>query len=260
MPIRQYVLPGHAKLVSNAALQGRPAAGARPARQGQPAGAADAGRRTVQIQPAGRDMSHKLITYFDTAIPSCPGRSGARSAGEGTASVPVACGGPTGVWSACLLPVYRYMRRHLLRSTAVYAYLFYTKLLILLELLSFDLLFSSKLPSVLQRGRRPAVAPARHRQGGGRPRDAKLAAFYYATNIRFRTMGLSHNLITYLEALTPSCPAGRGSGRSGGSQAPAGVFRVFALHIYVPIARNWLRSMAVYAHLFLPKLLFSLSL
>ena len=164
------------------------------------------------------------MTYFDALIPSCPGGSGARSAGEGTASVPVACGGPTGVWSAHLLPIYRYLRRHVLRFTAVYAHLFYTKLLILLELLSFDLLFSSKLPSALQRGRRPAVTPARHRQGAGRRRNAKLEAFYYATNIRFSTMGTSHKLISYLEALIPSCPAGRGSGRSGGSQAPAGVF------------------------------------
>ena len=155
-------------------------------------------------------MSHKLITYFDAAIPSCPGRIGARSVGEGAGSVPVACGRPTGVWSAHLLPFYRYPRRHGLRFTAVYAHLFYTKLLILCELLSFGLLFSSKLPSVLRRGRRPAVVPARHRQGGGRPRDVKLEAFYYTTNIRLRKMLLSHNLITYLEALIPSCPARRG--------------------------------------------------
>ena len=169
-------------------------------------------------------MSHKLITCFDAAIPSCPGRSDAHSAGEGTASVPVACGCPTGVSWACLLPIYRYLRPHVLRFTAVYAHLFYIKLLNTLELSSFDPLFSSKLPSVLQRGRRPAVAPARHRQGAGRPPDAKLEAFYYATNMRFSTMGMSRKLITYWEALIASCPAGRGSGRSGGSQAPAGVF------------------------------------
>ena len=198
-------------------------------------------------------MSHKLITYYDASIPSCPGRSGARSVGEGAESVPVACGRPTGVCSAHLLPIYRYFRRHVRRFTAVYAHLFYTKLLILFELLLLDPLFSSKLPSVLRRGRRPAVVPARHRQGAGRRRDAKPEAFYCATNIRFSTMGMSHKLITYLKALIPSWPARRRSGRSGGSQATAGVFRVFALRIYVPIARNWLRSMAVYAHLFYTK-------
>ena len=34
------------------------------------------------------------------------------------------------------------------------------------------------------------------------------------------TSVLSHKLITYLKALIPSCPARRGSGCSGGSQAP----------------------------------------
>ena len=205
-------------------------------------------------------MSLKLITYYEASIPSCPVRSGVRSVGEGTASVPVPRGGPTGVWSAHLLPIYRYLRRHVLRFTAVYAHLFYTKLLILLELLSFDPLFSSKLPSVLQRGRRPAVAPARHRQGAGRPRDAKHATFYYATNLRFSTMALSHKWITYLEALIPPCPARRGSGRSGDSQAPAGVFSAHLFCIYVPIARNWPRFTAVYVHLFETKSLILLVL
>ena len=169
-------------------------------------------------------MSHKLITYFDASIPSCPARSGAHSVGEGAGSVPVACGRRTGVLPAHLLPIYRYLRRHVPRFTAVYAYLFYTKSLIVFELLLFDLLFSSKLPSVLRRGRRPAVVPARHRQGGGRPRDAKLEAFYYTTNIRLRPMLVSHKLITFLEASIPPCPALSGSGCSGGSQAQGGGF------------------------------------
>ena len=205
-------------------------------------------------------MSHKLITCLDASIPSRPGCSGARSVGEGAGSVPVPRGRPTGVWSAHLLPIYRYLRRHVLRFTAVYAHLFYTKLLNLLELLSFHPLFSSKLPTVLPRGRRPAVAPARHRQGEGRPRDAKLEAFNYTTNIRLSTMLVIHKLITYWEALIPSCPARRGSGCCGGSQAPAGVsFRLF-MCICVPIVRSWLRFTAVYAHLSETKSLNSLAL
>jgi len=219
------------------------------------------GHHTLPKRPGDRSdlHGHQSLTAF-AATGSANHDSEFSHGLEGAGSVPVARGRPTGVRSAHLLPIYRYLRRHVLRFTAVYAHLFYTKLLILLELLSFDPLFSSKLPSVLQRGRRPAVAPARHRQGAGRPRDAKHATFYYATNLRFSTMALSHKWITYLEALIPPCPARRGSVRSGDSQAPARVFRVFALHIYVPIARNWLRSMAVYVHLFLPKLLLSLSL
>ena len=169
-------------------------------------------------------MSQNLITYFDASILSCPGLSGARSVGEGAGSVPVACGRPTGVRSAHLLPIYRYLRGHLIRFTAVYAHLFYAKLLTLMELFSFDPLFSSKWPSVLQRSRRPAFAQAPHRQGAGRPREAKHATFYYATNLRFSTMTLSHKLITYMEALIPPCPARKGSGRSGDSQAATGVF------------------------------------
>ena len=205
-------------------------------------------------------MSHKLITYFDAPIPSWPGRSGARSVGEGAASVPVACGRPTGVWSAYLLPIYRHLRRHVLRFTAVYANLFYTKLLILLELLSLDPWFGVNCHLFLQCGRRPAVAPARHRQGGGRPRAARLEAFYYTTNIRLSAILLSHKWITYLEALIPSCPARRGSGCSGGSQGPAGVFSSLFIRIYVPIVRNGLRFTAVYAHLFETKSLNSLVL
>ena len=193
-------------------------------------------------------------------MPSCPGRGGARSVGEGAGSVPVACGCPPGVWSAHLLPIYRYLRRHVLRFTAVYAHLFYTKLLILLELLSFDLLFSIRWPSVFQRGRRPAVAPAQHRRGGRRPRDARLEAFYFTTNIRLNAKLLSHKWITYLEALIPFYPARRGSGCSGGSQAPAGVFFRPVICIYAPIARNWFRFTAVYACLFETKSLNSLAL
>ena len=264
MPFRQYVVPGHAGLVINAYVTPQFKGGLRPvdalraevSRQG-PTGA---GRRAVSIQPAGRCMSHKLITYFDAAIPSCSGRSGARSAWAGAGSVPVPCGPPTGVFSACLLPVYRYLRRHVLRFTAAYAHLFYTKLLKTLVLLSFDPLFSNKWASVLQLSRRPAVAPARHRQGAGRPRDAQLEAVYCATNIRLTTMALSHILITYLEALIPSCPARRPLGRSGGSQAPAGVLYRLFMRIYVPIVRYWPRFTAVYAHLFYTKSLNSLGL
>ena len=72
-------------------------------------------------------LSHKLATYFWASIPSCAGRSGARSVGERTASVPVVRGRPIGVWSARLLPIYRYLRRPLPRVTAVYVHLFYTK-------------------------------------------------------------------------------------------------------------------------------------
>ena len=158
-------------------------------------------------------MSHKWITYFEAAIPSCPGRSGARSVGggKGVFQWPADAGQRPGRLVYCQsIDICRYLRRHVFRSTPVYAHLFYTKLLNSLELLSFDPLFSGKSPSVLQRGRRPAVAPARHRQGGGRPRGAKFEAFYCGTHMRFSTMALSHKWITYLEALIP-CVGNRGA-------------------------------------------------
>ena len=147
--------------------------------------AAATARRALPIQSAGRVMSHKLITYFDASIPSCAGRSGARSVGEGAATVPVACGRPTGVWPAHLLPIYRYLHRHVLRFTAVYAHLFYTKLLISLKLLSFDPLFSSKLqicsPARQASGCRSCAASTRRQTTSRRKTRGVLLCYQYAT-------------------------------------------------------------------------------
>ena len=104
-----------------------PISGDAAQQRGQPVGAAGAGRRAVPIQRADRGLSHKLVTYLSVSIPSCAGRSGARSVGKGTASVSVVRGCPIGLWSARLLPIYRYLRRPLPRFTAVYVHLFYTK-------------------------------------------------------------------------------------------------------------------------------------
>jgi len=75
-------------------------------------------RGVASIQCAGRSVSHKLATYYEASIPSCSRAVDRR--------VPVVRRPPAGVWSAYLLPIYRYLHRHLLRFTAVYAHLFET--------------------------------------------------------------------------------------------------------------------------------------
>ena len=106
-------------------------------RRGQPAGAACAGCRVVSVQRATRIVSQKLVAYFSTPIPSCPGRSGARSLGEGTASAPVACGRSAAALSAHFCRSIDFRAPIYPRFMTVYADLFYTKLLNLLELCEF---------------------------------------------------------------------------------------------------------------------------
>ena len=188
--------------------------------------AAATARRALPIQSAGRVMSHKLITYFDASIPSCPGRSGARSVGEGTASVPVPCGRPTWVWPAHLLPIYRHLRRHVLRFTAVYALLFYTKILNLLELLSFYPLFSSKLqicsPARQASGCRSCAASTRRRTTSRRKTRGVLLCYQYTiqhngneSQIDIILGGVNSVLSRAQEVGTPRCFAGAGRGFSG---------------------------------------------
>ena len=70
-------------------------------------------------------LSHKLMTCLEALIPSCPARSGSGCSGGSQAPDR----GPDG---PLFMQIYRFSRRHLPRFTAVYACLFYIKILKLL--------------------------------------------------------------------------------------------------------------------------------
>ena len=105
-------------------------------------------RGVAPIQCTGRRVSHKLATYSEASIPSCSREVDRR--------VPVVGRPPAGVWSAYSLPIYRYLHRHLLRFTAVYAHLFETISLNSLALRAFAPFF------------RGCGSAARRRQGARR--------------------------------------------------------------------------------------------
>ena len=91
-------------------------------------------RGAIPIQCADRIVSHKWATYFEASIPSFSRKVNRR--------VPVVRRHPAGIWSAFLLQTYRYLHRHLLRFTAVYAHSFETMSLNSLMLRAFTPFFS----------------------------------------------------------------------------------------------------------------------
>ena len=158
----------------------------------KPAGAAGFGRRALSVHRAGRVMSHKLATYFDASLPSCPGRSGAPSEWEGTGSVPVARGRPTGALWALSGQCIDFRGGFYPRFMAVYARLFLLKLLNLCELRELAWFFSSKRTWVFQRERHLSLFAGRLRRCAGRAGTAKSRRLIVTQNYDTFHQGVRH--------------------------------------------------------------------
>ena len=69
-------------------------------------------------------LSHKLIAYFETSIPSCRARGESPIRREGMGNVPVERGRPAGAWSALVCKSIDFRASIYPRFMAVYANLF----------------------------------------------------------------------------------------------------------------------------------------